>query len=156
MLTEDHKCHVNIPYNMEIHPNLHVAKLTRQRFTEQMNNVNKACLKRNRTRQRKGIFFNGIVSHLISTQESKQTSSNWSWLQLRSGRASQGRTRSIWWRPWFLHFRQSLTAKDFYPSIENSPYASLSIYFWICINMALKCFCIKHTKALWSVYKVLI
>lgn len=82
MLTEDHKCHVNIPYNMEIHPNLHVAKLTRQRFTEQMNNVNKACFKRNRTRQRKGIFFNGIVSHLISTQESKQTSSSWSWLQL--------------------------------------------------------------------------
>lgn len=128
MLTEDHKCHVNIPYNMEIHPN--AAKLTRQRFTEQMNNVNKACSKRNRTRQRKGIFFNGIVSHLISTQESKQTSSSWSWLQLRSGRASQGRTRSIWWRPWVLHFRQckGFLSKYWKQSLCQSLHLLLNLY----------------------------
>ncbi len=93
---------------VQIQPN--AAKLTGQ----QMDNDQKTNCENNPRgfkgkKQRK--IFNGQVSHLFLTQLSC-FSQSWQSIAIEE--------TSIWWCTWMLDFRQSLTAKDFHPSIEKN------------------------------------
>lgn len=74
--------------------------------------------------QRNVFFFSSQVSQWGSSQMQRdpQTSSNWRQHQWIPSRASQERKYSIWWCPWGLKFRESLTPKDFHPVINNNTY----------------------------------
>lgn len=106
-------------YTLSAHVRPNATKLIGRSFTVQVDNeLEYSSMAKSVTWSQSNRAWFSVTEDKTEGLKDPQTSSNSRWLQWRPGKASPGRKLRIWWCPWAPDYRQSLTAKDFHPSIE--------------------------------------
>lgn len=105
---------------LSAHVQPNATKLIGRSFTVQMDNeLEYSSMAKSVTWSQSNRAWFSVTEDKTEGLKDPQTSSNSRWLQWRPGKASPGRKLRIWWCPWAPDYRQSLTAKDFHPSIKT-------------------------------------